>query len=685
MKELLEPTTRRANEANDLIGKLAHRFENLTTRVEDVEVSQIKMQSKLSIMEEYNKRLMELSAGQTVIESKMQKDKQEFLTHFYSLNSTLNGIQEEVNVFEKERQSIREDLTGISHNLMNAKYDLEQKVAAFKDDYHDRLYSMEDRIRRIELDTDLVTQKVRKNIANLQDVSDQVIVHSRNIEEIHELIKRNEKSTEFNKTESNTHFEILRNANIKLNSELIKVNKSIASIKIHIKSVEDQGTNLSLKLTEPLYQVFPDIPTQKLIASYDLQRFGLKPEEIPIPQIETLKEKAEAILKLEVPPPKPLEDKKKRKKTKKLTSQNKPIPEKPDSEYLTYEEETPIPPKSHQSAVRRQSRGKLNNSSEITEISSITPVLNLSKKKTLKPVQSSENSESSSSIEIIIPEQIDYSPIISKLKKELQEELTSKVKSLSESLNLSFQTLSENVLKIDSDVRDEMKKVSGSVEISIQFVMKKINDIGIIAQQVMNETTAQLINRKRENNDFNFELKLNKEKLENFNKQMVGLIENFEGISNKFSTFLEYVCVGHALQSQDEDDRQSIALMGYKDAKGQKSAKKQVVKVDKQCFSCTGQSSVVINAFKIACLAYAPSSVVFQGEKFTRKELLEYQKKVLESIRGKNEAFFEKRQRAASTTMKNYRPVSVPTQQGSPRSDFIDPELPRILRKSINL
>ena len=701
MKELIEPTTRRATEANDLIGKLAHKFENLQIKVEDVEVAQIKMLSKLSIMEEYNKRLQELSANQTVMDSKMQKDKQEFLTHFYSLNSVLTGVQEEVNVFEKERQVIREDLTGLSHNLMNAKYDLEQKVAAFKDDYHDRLNVLEDRMRRTEVDTDLFSQKVRKNVFGIQEVSDKVVVIQRVIEDLHDLIRKSERVIDFNKTESNSNLEIIRSSTIKLGSELIKTDKSISQLGLMIKSVEDQGSKLNLRLTEPLYQVFTDVGTQKMIAAYDLQRLGKGFENEPKDLLEVIKEKAESIMKIEVPEAKaPNEERKKRKKTTKLTVKKKNYEKNQDPEEFDYEENPSSDPfminkpttRSHnqKQTLPPSTRGKSSSAAPqpTTEITSITPVLVIGPRRPIKKAPSSSLSPSSSSSSSIIPEQIDFSPMISKLKIELKEDFESKLKSLSETLTNNFHTLSETVGKIDSDTRQEMSKVMNSVDFSIQEVLKKINNIDVIAQQVMYETTSQLSNRKRENNDFSFELTQNKAKIESLNKSLTWIGDSLDGLLGKFSSFAEYMSIGHVLQSQDELDRQSIALMGYKDSKASKTLKPQkaVIKLDKQCFSCTGQSSVVLNAFKIACLAYAPSPVLFQGEKFTRRELLEYQNKILESTQTrKPESSLDKRQRAASTTMKNYRPVSVPTQHASPRSDFLDPELPRILRKSINL
>jgi hypothetical protein len=155
---------------------------------------------------------------------------------------------------------------------------------------------------------------------------------------------------------------------------------------------------------------------------------------------------------------------------------------------------------------------------------------------------------------------------------------------------------------------------------------------------------------------------------------------------------IEYSAVANALQIQDEIDRESISLMGYKEAKltkGLHRLPRPVISIEKQCFSCTNQSSIVLNAFKIACLAYTPSQVTFQNEKYSRRELLELQSTILSSLFPGSLSPFspisDKRQRAVSTTMKHWRPVSVPSPNASPQIDFYDAELPKILRKTANL
>lgn len=54
--------------------------------------------------------------------------------------------------------------------------------------------------------------------------------------------------------------------------------------------------------------------------------------------------------------------------------------------------------------------------------------------------------------------------------------------------------------------------------------------------------------------------------------------------------------------------------------------KKKVAQVDPRCLSCSGQVSSMLQTFKIACIAYAPSDVHYRNIEFPRKKLLAMRK-----------------------------------------------------------
>lgn len=74
-----------------------------------------------------------------------------------------------------------------------------------------------------------------------------------------------------------------------------------------------------------------------------------------------------------------------------------------------------------------------------------------------------------------------------------------------------------------------------------------------------------------------------------------------------FCSLLNHLCI------QDEIDKQNISLMGVSEnnpemplTNGQKNS---IIELDKKCFSCCGYPASTLSAFKMACLAYNPSSI----------------------------------------------------------------------------
>ena len=88
---------------------------------------------------------------------------------------------------------------------------------------------------------------------------------------------------------------------------------------------------------------------------------------------------------------------------------------------------------------------------------------------------------------------------------------------------------------------------------------------------------------------------------------------------------VEFCLIVHALLDQDEDDRKSIQLTGYRDQvqdtpKGRQ--KPAVLGLDSKCLSCCGGHTGVLAAFKIACMTYNPSPLRYRGTVFSRAQLI---------------------------------------------------------------
>lgn len=56
------------------------------------------------------------------------------------------------------------------------------------------------------------------------------------------------------------------------------------------------------------------------------------------------------------------------------------------------------------------------------------------------------------------------------------------------------------------------------------------------------------------------------------------------------------------------------------------------IKVDKKCLSCSGQSSTVLSAFKLACLNYTSSKVEYQNKVLEKSDVLTIRDEILNKI-----------------------------------------------------
>lgn len=260
---------------------------------------------------------------------------------------------------------------------------------------------------------------------------------------------------------------------------------------------------------------------------------------------------------------------------------------------------------------------------------------------------------------------IDFSPMIEEVRIQLKQEsalMFEDLKSLIESTNKATNCAIENS---KFELIGIIESIKMSQNNNTSSTKKKIEEVEMQIQQAINECNAASIQRKRDHNDFSLEFKKISETTKVFEKQDASLADNIDSLSRTVDNLIDYCKISIALQNQDEIDRESIFLMGYK----QKKQQNGVVSIDKRCLSCTGQSSSIISAFKIACLAYEPSSVTYHDKKFTRNEMLRLQKNILENFSRSPEleTSDENREMHSKTMMTNrqWRPLSVPTSRFS--------------------
>eukprot|EP00347_Sterkiella_histriomuscorum_P010227 403377108 len=87
---------------------------------------------------------------------------------------------------------------------------------------------------------------------------------------------------------------------------------------------------------------------------------------------------------------------------------------------------------------------------------------------------------------------------------------------------------------------------------------------------------------------------------------------------------------------------------------------KSVISIDRNCLSCSGQQSVVMNAFKVACLQYQPQKVLFNNEVHERKNLID---KCIQNLEQLNNSTFMKSLNQTQQQQHQYVQIQMPLVQ----------------------
>ena len=305
--------------------------------------------------------------------------------------------------------------------------------------------------------------------------------------------------------------------------------KIISKSSEYDKKNEDYELKRFINLTRGLYDYIPDLSSLKILAQFDLKRLSEidhnTNEEISSIVKEHLS-KAESIMKMLEPPksrpPSAVPSKKKkrranspRKNTIKNSEQDESLKIISAQNIEDYEEIPKITLNKKRTLSIEQILPQ--KQEEIIEVSSINPVLTLSNKKPPKKKESLKKSSSSSS-ESEIPEMIDYSPIINALKNELQTEINEKIQFISNTHEVHIKELKDILENYKNNLNLDINELRNDNEEKFNEQNRILHDVELLTNQAVYECNSQLNNRKRENNDFHFELKNIQGKIVEINK-----------------------------------------------------------------------------------------------------------------------------------------------------------------------
>ena len=725
MKELLEPSVRRIIESKEITERLSKNQEVYSARLDEIELNIGKFARKSAGIDDIIKRINEFDSSIRLMEVRFGRDREEMKTDINAFGTKIINFEEYLSVFDHMKEAIRNDITNLTYALQVTKSQNEDRFQMFKDEFRDKLMDVE--ARCVKFEVKLGTYE--KNIKSLgREIGENSTLIQTTAHTSEEIIKKNKeiiKSFKHLKKNAFDQIEKLRALSIKQMSEAQVADKKILDI------VNNEiPVRMKLMFNDTLFHVFDDPYQKHFVAQV------LKEKLLEIRQTDLSQEIHDALMNL-------------------LTHADEvlqmPLPEKPDNTLTRVDSSARLTRRRGkqrtifvvkresglqqdspglQEAVRpRGSRDPSYGSSALDKIVEerpsnifsasdmpqqempLEPAINYTRKSEMICLKDydiikdeiqlaryntlirnsninleeelANDSSFNSSVSYGPP--IDYHPFIEELKNETIVMITELQAIHAQDTALVV----DSIAQFKTEVDGKFNATSLAISNSTLEANKNLKELELIVNQALAECTSAITMRKRDQSDFTMEIKSLHQKAEQFENQYSILHERMDTINRSMENICEALRIINILYKQDESDRESIALMGYKETKNKSG--KAVISIEKQCLSCTGQASVVLTAFKIACLAYSPSPVNYRDTIFTRKELIDIQAKILHSTRNEKtlhqNAFVEEARAGRSKTASNtkiHRPLSVPSSNftlQTPRADFsIDSEFPPLKR-----
>lgn len=681
------------------------------------------------------------------MESKFNHDKEEFKTQLDTISKKVAHNEEKIDVIDRQKEQLRTDIHQLTHTTSSNRSLTEQKIQFVQDKTTEKFDEISNRISKIENNEIQFEKKFEMIMNDNTEISFVAKRGDRNAEESLNELKTLKKIFKRLKKEIVDSIEKIKSLTYLHTGETMSLNK-----KVYDYLNNEYKLKISLLMNENLYEILNDPKHKRNIAKLENEKIIGLDESLLSPDIKEMlseaKNRSQIILDTPIPPsPRP---------TQKYINQLMPASSMTSSkssmsqvadrshqatnrlhvpngtrayeeeEYTLKTEESEIDTKNmdmkESFAIRNQSptrtfHGSFDIPDDLTSKLNENSGLNRERFDSFMPdnYHKKSDSESNSSLKdrYYMESQIDYMPYIEEAKNESRSmiyEIRNQFLELkNELIHLHEEDILGIKLKIDDYENDTNLKLLDITSREKKFTedsSNKLKELQLLVTQTTQEVTSALGQRKRDLSDISSDIKTINSKFENVSKNYPNIEEKFESLKKVLELLVEYSKICISLQYQDEIDRDSISLMAYKEnnnklrppsrSVSRAANSRPVVAIDKQCQSCAGQSSIVMNAFKMACLAYTPSNVNIGTSNFTRKELIDIQKKIIDGIWEKNSnefsmtSFIDENRNIrskTSSTFRRWRPSSVPAQDliiHTPAFDLnhTESELPGLTKKN---
>lgn len=180
-----------------------------------------------------------------------------------------------------------------------------------------------------------------------------------------------------------------------------------------------------------------------------------------------------------------------------------------------------------------------------------------------------------------------------------------------EKLALEIQNIYQVIDTAKGDFQKALSKSADETKLSISIISRETNHFFKQRNKELAETNAQ-IERLQQKSINTFQ------EIEDLNASMTK-------VKDDITRCVETGRIAFGLLAQDEEDRQSIQLSCYAENKQKNRSptkNRQPVSLKPECMTCSSQAPALYSAFKMACLNYCPSDVLYKGIYYPRKDLI---------------------------------------------------------------
>ena len=651
VKELLEPTIRRAMEDREQLGHLARDVEAVQRKVQDFEFAFAKVYKKLALAEDVCKRQTDLEAAQRGLDSKTAAQAHGLKVDLDSLSATVDQKTSTLGTLEKQVQLLAGQLRDCGDSVLAyraaAQQDLNRLEAAnFQtlEDFRTQLSqareslegldSQQQRVNVLLGDSGAELASQNKQMAALRNRIDRLETEKASIANIGELLAELQALKARALADKEAQERRLRTVLDSLGpySQLIVLADLLHEV------LEPRTLSRLLQVEKHKYKAWLDLATLNPALEPDI-RAALQRAEILASRLNsevflrTRTQQENSDLPDTQKPP------------EQQSIQEPSSPWKPAARLPSY---SPIPTSSQVASPT-----KLPAASDFQLAASVAaaktplpentaPVRKPVPVSTVKTAESGSNPvpvSTSSSVPVTKPTaptplpkpqtpvpETTLVPDPPHKAESVEQDEASSVYSAQKQEFVAFYTDSESEERpqISTELAELREEVQTRVSAVERLVKESTEACASLVKQVGSECSTLTHQHKRVKADLAVQLGAIQEDLQRLKAEQNTSKVAVERLVQLHARVVECCRIGISLSLQDEADRQSISLM----AAGGKP-KSAVVSVEKP--SALFSSSYIQSAFKVACLAYAPSPVTYRQTVFKRRDLLEVQRRLLEA------------------------------------------------------